>query len=110
MYKYFQGKLDKLYHRIKQKTNDVISIVNSGTLDQIKHTIVDLNHYKLMQTEFATDAVIELTVEQVITLINAQLITHNQAENVYKYTKAVTIAERDILVKLSYQYRDIKVK
>ncbi len=110
MFKYFSDKLTKLTNDIDRNTKYLIEYATSGTIKQIQDCAKMIVDHKEMQNMFAKDAVEQLDVDQVITLINAGLIINNQAVYVYRYSKSVTLAERDRLVKLDYSYKDIKVK
>lgn len=110
MLNYFTNKLKEIHQSLKYKTENVIKSANEGIISNIQNSSRELTFCKMRLEEFSRDAVKELTVNEVIELLNNQLISHRDASYIYQYTKAISTNERDILVRLSYEYKNAKIK
>lgn len=110
MNKYFTTKLTELVRRIESLKNQIIQKANDLDIKAIISLTEELSIVNNSYRSFTKDAVNNLTVDEIVVLFEAKLIEEYSTEYALKYDRYVTLAERDRLTKLSYKFRDARVK
>lgn len=111
MFTYFKSKLESRIQDIQRTTEAAIQELQKG--DPVKAMTIaeQLKTHKNRYTEFVSDACKYLSVSELVTLINDDIITDLcTVEYYFKYTRAVSLEERDLLYKCNYRFKDSKVK
>ena len=110
MEKYFTEKLNNIQKNIDSVTKSIVEYAKDLDIKSIMLSTDKLQKLVLSQEEFTKDAVLNISVDDVIKLINAKVINLNKVTYIYKYDKAVTLAERQALLAISYKFNDVKIK
>jgi len=110
MLTYFTNKLKEIKQSLERATESVIKHANSGTIDEIKTATARLSSNKYRLEEFSKDACKYLAVVDLIELLNLQLLSIRDCAYVLRYERPITTTERDLLCKISYEFRECKIK
>lgn len=109
MKKYFQLKLTNIVKHIELNTKHLVDAANDLNIKALQVHTEQLNKFTSEWADFTQDAVVYCTVPEIIELWNAGLLRKYSAESAFKYTRTVTIEERELLVKANYGFREAKV-
>lgn len=110
MKQYFENKLKSIIRDIESAKQNIIKYAQELDIKQIINYTDRLSVLNAKHSEFTKDACLNCTVIEIIEMIGNKLIREYDASYVYKYDKAITTNERDMLTRLSYQFKDAKIK
>ncbi len=112
MKNYLERKLKKVEDRIESIKRSILQDLSDMKISQIVSSAQELDTLKKVRIELVKDLAEYLTVSEVIELHKKGVVfTAFEISYQYRYNRAVTVSERDILIEhFGHHLKDVKIK
>lgn len=107
---YFTNKLDQVNKEIERSKNNVIKYASELDINNLINSTSQLQQYKEKLRELSRECAEYLTVEEVVSIIKGNKASVYDVCYCYQYTKPITLAEREALVKIHIIFKNAKIK